>query len=288
MVALNIDVRQIEPAAGFDPVPAGWYKVMIDESGPMTPAKSNPQHAYLPIRFTIVEGQYKNKKLFARLNLINGNEQAKQIAYRELSAIGHAVGVLNIEMSEQLHNKPLWVKVKVSGGQKNEQTGEVYEDKNEIQSYKGIDFVPPNSGAGPAVSAGPVVPPVATAPVIPPVAAPPVAPLAPPVAAPPPPPPPVATFPPEGWTTHPTAPGYFYMGQEVLNEADLRARMAPPAAPPPPVVAAPAAGWQAAPAQPWTAPPAAGQVAAPPPVTPPPPAAVVAQQASAPWNQPKA
>lgn len=48
----------------------------------------------------------------------------------------------------------------------------------------------------------------------------PVAPTPPPVA-----PPPVAPqFPPEGWAAHPSAPGYFYCGQEVLSEADLRAK----------------------------------------------------------------
>jgi hypothetical protein len=52
-------------------------------------------------------------------------------------------------------------------------------------------------------------------------------------------------FPPEGWTAHPDATGYFYMGREVLTEAQLRERMAPPipqipAAPvAPPVPAAP-------------------------------------------------
>lgn len=40
----------------------------------------------------------------------------------------------------------------------------------------------------------------------------------------PPPPPVAAVFPPEGWLAHPGAPGYFYKGQEVLTEADLRAR----------------------------------------------------------------
>jgi hypothetical protein len=42
---------------------------------------------------------------------------------------------------------------------------------------------------------------------------------------PPPPPPPAATkpFPPPGWTAHPNAPGYWYKGQEVLSEAQLRA-----------------------------------------------------------------
>ena len=45
------------------------------------------------------------------------------------------------------------------------------------------------------------------------------------VAAPPPPPPPVVAkaFPPSGWAAHPSAPGYFYKGQEVLSESQLRA-----------------------------------------------------------------
>lgn len=37
------------------------------------------------------------------------------------------------------------------------------------------------------------------------------------------PPPPPAVFPPAGWTAHPAAPGYYYKGQDVLTEAQLRA-----------------------------------------------------------------
>lgn len=65
-------------------------------------------------------------------------------------------------------------------------------------------------------------------------------------AAPPPPPPPpipqavLSDFPPDGWLKHPAAPGYFYKGQEVLSEVDLRARMphdaTGPLPPPPPPV----------------------------------------------------
>lgn len=38
------------------------------------------------------------------------------------------------------------------------------------------------------------------------------------------PPAPPAVFPPAGWLAHPTAPGYYYCGNECLSEADLRAR----------------------------------------------------------------
>lgn len=44
-------------------------------------------------------------------------------------------------------------------------------------------------------------------------------------------PPAPVMFPPAGWTAHPQSPGYFYMGSEVLSEADLRARIVPPPAP---------------------------------------------------------
>lgn len=39
-----------------------------------------------------------------------------------------------------------------------------------------------------------------------------------------PPAPPVADFPPAGWLPHPSAPGFYYKGQEVLSEAQLRAK----------------------------------------------------------------
>lgn len=56
-----------------------------------------------------------------------------------------------------------------------------------------------------------------------------------------------AAFPPAGWAPHPTSPGYFFCGQEVLTAAELRAKFAPPAAPatppappsPPPAPVAP-------------------------------------------------
>lgn len=76
-----------------------------------------------------------------------------------------------------------------------------------------------------------------------------------------------ASFPPAGWLPHPSAPGYYYSGQEVLSEADLKAKFAAPApvvppavpaAPPaphtaymdPPAPVFPPAGWTAHPTSP--------------------------------------
>jgi hypothetical protein len=77
------------------------------------------------------------------------------------------------------------------------------------------------------------LPPTVPAPMAPPPVPtmPPPAPTPPPVPVAPPPPP---TFPPAGWLAHPSSPGWFYCGQEVLSEADLRARTAMPAMAAPP------------------------------------------------------
>ena len=49
MVALNFDATQVEPDAGFETVPAGWYNVSMDESE-MKPTK-DAAGSYLQARF---------------------------------------------------------------------------------------------------------------------------------------------------------------------------------------------------------------------------------------------
>jgi hypothetical protein len=131
MAQLNFDATQVEPDTGFDTVPAGWYNVSMDESD-LKPTKDGAG-TYLQARFNILDGQYRGRKLFTRLNIRNANSQAQEIALRQLSAIGHAVGVLHIQDSQQLHGLPLKVKVKIRKGDDN------YEDSNEIISYKNIN-----------------------------------------------------------------------------------------------------------------------------------------------------
>ena len=48
-----------------------------------------------------------------RLNLQNENPTTVQIAYETLSQICHSVGVIQCQDSQQLHNIPLLVKVKL-------------------------------------------------------------------------------------------------------------------------------------------------------------------------------
>ena len=132
MTTLNFDATTVAPSTGgADPVPAGWYNVFMDESL-MKPTKDGTG-AYLQMRFSILDGQYKGRKIYARLNVRNANPETQRIAYEQLSAICHAVNVLHVQDSQMLHNIPLKVKVKLKPAE-----GE-YEATNDITSYKNIN-----------------------------------------------------------------------------------------------------------------------------------------------------
>ena len=128
MANLNgFNATEVEPTTRFEPLPAGKYLAAVTESE-MKPTKSG-SGSYLQLTFTILEGEYKNRILWARLNLNNPNATAVKIARSELSAICHAVGVMQPRDSVDLHNLPLVITVKLK---KRDDTGEL---TNEIKGY---------------------------------------------------------------------------------------------------------------------------------------------------------
>ncbi len=113
-----------------DPVPAGEYKCMMVESE-MRETRSGSGE-YLRCVFEIVEGDYKGRKLFSNLNLVNENAVAVRIANAELKAICAACGGLRPQNSEELHNIPLILRVIQK---KREDTGDM---QNEVKGYKSV------------------------------------------------------------------------------------------------------------------------------------------------------
>lgn len=127
MVSLEgFNAENVEPNAPMSPVPAGDYLVVI--SGDKLKETKSGTGKYLEIEMQIVEEEYKGRKLWDRLNLWNPSQQASQIAQRTLSAICHAVGVLQPRDSSELHNKPLIVDVRCK-----EYQGNI---TNEVKGYK--------------------------------------------------------------------------------------------------------------------------------------------------------
>lgn len=148
MSVINFDASGVPPSTGeLEPIPAAWYDVAMDQSETKpTKDAATTGHSFLECRFNVTSGQYAGRKLYARFNLNNSNPVAKEIAYKEFSAVCHATGVMQVMDSQQLHGIPLKVKVKVRAAEGN------YGPANDITTYKPANFVP-DAPAG-AVAAG--------------------------------------------------------------------------------------------------------------------------------------
>ncbi len=128
MATLNgFNANEVDPSTDFEAIPAGKYLAVITESE-VRPNKSGTG-SYLQFTFQIIEGEYKGRLLWARLNLDNPNSTAVKIARAELSAICRAVGVMAPSDSVELHDLPLVISVKCK---KRTDTEEI---ANEIKGY---------------------------------------------------------------------------------------------------------------------------------------------------------
>ena len=146
MAQLNFDANTVSPADSIEAIPAGWYNAQIDQSE-MKPTKDG-SGAYLELRFSVLDGQYANRKVFGRLNLRNANPVAQEIAYKQLSAICHATGVLQVQDSQQLHGRPMKIKVSVRAA-----SGD-YEASNELKAFKNINEAVDGPVGAPAAQGG--------------------------------------------------------------------------------------------------------------------------------------
>jgi len=123
----GFNAQEVEPATTFEPIPAAKYIAAITASA-MKPTKSGGGN-YLELTFQIIEGEFKGRILWGRLNLDNPNPVTVKIAQAELSAICRAVGVMTPRDSQELHNLPLQISVRLK---KRADTGEM---TNEVKGY---------------------------------------------------------------------------------------------------------------------------------------------------------
>ncbi len=135
MANLNgFDATTVEPVNDFDPIPAGKYIAVITAS--QFKENKNKTGEYLELVFQIVEGEYKNRLLWARLCLSHPNQTTAKIARGHLAGICRAVGVLTPRDSAELHNVLLAINVTVK---KRNDNGELC---NEIRGFSKRESAP--------------------------------------------------------------------------------------------------------------------------------------------------
>ena len=115
---MNFSSEGIERPGNYDPMPNGDYPAIISESQMKHPKDQYGQPdttrpAYLELKLIIIEGEFKGRTVFDRLHLNNANETTRKIAKGTLASILDAVGLVSINDSSELHNKPLMAKLVV-------------------------------------------------------------------------------------------------------------------------------------------------------------------------------
>ena len=111
----------------FAPIPSGKYLVIIEESELKETRNGNGE--YLELKMQVIDGEYKGRYLWDRLNLKNSNAEAVKMANGTLSSICRAVGVPTPNDSIELHDLPLVARVTLKP---RADTGEL---SNEIKAY---------------------------------------------------------------------------------------------------------------------------------------------------------
>ena len=74
----GFNANDVEPEFGFEAIPAGHYLAAISDSQMKVTKTGNGE--YLELTFQVIEGQYKNRRVWSRLNLNNPSQQAVDIA----------------------------------------------------------------------------------------------------------------------------------------------------------------------------------------------------------------
>lgn len=154
MASLNFNARQVAPSTGRDPLPGGWYTANIVKSE-VQPTKTG-NGLRLNLEYSVLAPDWaRGRKFFVGLNIKHEKAQVQEIGLSDLSAIAHAVNVLDVAESSQLHGIPHHVRLKVR-----KQDG--YDDANDATAWKPaheqVQYATNASGAGaggvPAAGAG--------------------------------------------------------------------------------------------------------------------------------------
>lgn len=140
----------------IEAIPAGMYEALITKCEPKETKNKNGY--YLECVHKIIDGQYKDSIVIARLNIINPNVQAENIGKTQLSQLCRAIKLVTMTNTDQLLGKPLKIKVKHV-----EANGE-YEASNDIVAWKPIASAVPENTTPPWAQTNPVKDPAQTTP----------------------------------------------------------------------------------------------------------------------------
>jgi hypothetical protein len=108
MAQINFKASDIQlserPSGAYGPLPAGEYEMIITRSA-TKPTKARTGH-FLELEMQVVSGSASGRRHWERLNLDNPSQQTVKIAQEQLARLCVALGLDEVEDSDELHDIP--------------------------------------------------------------------------------------------------------------------------------------------------------------------------------------
>jgi len=120
--------ENVEPQDDFGILPPEKYLTLIGIAEVKQTKAGNGHYIELPL--TVVDGQYKNWKLWDRINIDNPSAECVRIGLQKLSALGRSLGIAKLTDTAQLADQVTVAHVKVKG------------DQNFVRTYSAPSEVP--------------------------------------------------------------------------------------------------------------------------------------------------
>lgn len=111
----NFKPDEIDTTDKYDPVPAGDYKVIIDDADERQTKSGNGE--FLRLELQIIDGPCKGRKIWENLNVVNPNAKAVEIAMRQLAMICQAIDTPKLSGPQDLQGKILIARVALVNGE---------------------------------------------------------------------------------------------------------------------------------------------------------------------------
>lgn len=147
---LNFDANTVDPSQAFDPMPPGWYSMVITGAELVEPKKGGANMLRLVHEIDEQKHpEHKGRQVWSYLNINHADVTTREIARKSLSAICHAINVMVPNLADLL-GKRLEVKLSVRPAK------DGYDASNDVRGYRAT------GGAAPA--AAPAPKPAASAP----------------------------------------------------------------------------------------------------------------------------
>lgn len=108
----NVDETNVATGEGGTPVPAGWYRIMIDSAEIKDTQAMTGK--YINIKATIVEGEFENRNLYNKIHLMNPSVKCVEISERLKNALWVAIGEMKVDGCYQLLGKVVEARVKIN------------------------------------------------------------------------------------------------------------------------------------------------------------------------------